>query len=298
MIDYRDFLQKAEYDLKVSEKLFKTEDYSSAAFSAQQALEKFLKSYLLKFNLVKDVQKIGHLQYSEITKESIRIFEKQKDIEESDETIKVLDSNIKHFNILLSIFKDVQESHVHKILFWKSSLGINLNKNEKNILNGIRVKINNSATKNLSVLLEYLNSESFLKQLLKKKMPVELKAKIPLFIREYIIATQRGDSHKMKIAMEKLMQAISPYLYGSGPDSFSKESSDLMIKIKMIDSAFEWYEYVLLTYPHQEIGRYPTDIEGTNSEILYCENKENLLKLIQAVKIICTKIRMSVSDSI
>ncbi|MCV0392002.1 MAG: HEPN domain-containing protein [Nitrosopumilus sp.] len=291
MIDFRDFMQKAEYDLDRSMYLFKIEDYGFAAYSIQQALEKYLKAYLLKFNLVTEVHKLGHLQYFEILKEAITILENQKNDEKDENIIRVLESTIEHFTTLQTTFKKVEQSHDYKILFWKSSLGIKLNKNEQNILNGIRIKNNTSTKKYLSVLHNYLGSPEFLANLLKKKIPVKLKSKLPLFIIDYLNAIKNNDQKNAKLILEKFMLEVKPYFYGTGPNSLSKDATDFMIKMKMIDTAFEWYEYGLLTFPHQEIGRYPTIIENTNSEILYEENKDKLLQLIQSITIICNKIK-------
>ncbi|MGY5148617.1 MAG: HEPN domain-containing protein [Candidatus Nitrosopumilus sp. bin_68KS] len=297
MIDYRDFLQKAEYDLERTTMLFEIGDYGFAAYSIQQALEKYLKAYLLKFNLVNDVHKLGHLQYFEILNEAISILENQKNVEEDEEIIRVLEATIKHFSTLQLTFKKAEKSFDYKILFWKSSLGITLNKNEQNILNGIRVKNDLSTEKYLATLHNYLGSTSFLTNLLKKKMPDKLKSKLPLFIVDYLNALKNNNPENAKIILDKFMLEIRPYLYGSGPNSLSKDATDFMIKMKMIDTAFEWYEYGLLTFPHQEIGRYPTIIENTNSELLYEENKENLLQLIQSITIICNKIKTALSST-
>jgi len=297
MIDYRDFMQKAEFDLERAEIMYKKGDYGFAAYSVQQGMEKYLKSYLLKFNLVKDIHKLGHLQYSEIAGIIIEIFEDQKKKETDSDMIKVLDATINNFKTLHRIFSKIQKSHDQKILFWKRSLGIKLNKNEENILDGIRTESNTSANKYLSTLSNYLVSESFAKNLQKKKLPVKLKEKIPKFLIEYSNASRNGDTNKARQIMNSFMATASPYFYGSGPNSLSKGDTDFMIKMTKMETTFDWSEYTLLLYPHQDIGRYPTLIDDKNSEELYEENKENLWQLIQEIRIICSRIKQNLSSN-
>jgi len=290
-------MQKAEFDLERAVKLYKCKDYGFAAYSIQQGMEKYLKSYLLKFNLVKDIHKLGHLQYSEIAVIIIEIFEDQKKKETDSDVIKVIDAAISNFKTIYRIFSKIQKSHDQKILFWKRSLGMKLNKNEENILDGIRTESNTSAKKYLSTLSNYLASESFPKNLQKKKLPVKLKEKIPKFLIEYSNASRNGDTNKARQIMNSFMAAVSPYFYGSGPDSLSKGDTDFMIRMTKIETTFDWSEYVLLLFPHQDIGRYPTMIEDENSEVLYEENKENLWELIQAIKKICSRIKQNLTSN-
>jgi len=46
--DAKEFLNAADEDLSSAKELFKTGGYRTAAFHAQQAVEKYLKSYLLE----------------------------------------------------------------------------------------------------------------------------------------------------------------------------------------------------------------------------------------------------------
>jgi len=140
MINYLDFMQYAEIDLEISETAFKKKQYGNAAYHAQQALEKYLKSYFLKSNLIENVQNLGHLQYPEIINEAIKILENQKQKQDNSLMMKLLDGTIKHYSSIKEMFTKVKQSEDKKILFWKASLGIELTTNEKNMLQGISKK--------------------------------------------------------------------------------------------------------------------------------------------------------------
>src|SRR5690349_2754639 len=67
MLYWKSFLDQAELDLKRSKNLFESGDYGFSAYSAQQALEKHVKSYFYKLNLIDDdPQRFGHLPLSAI----------------------------------------------------------------------------------------------------------------------------------------------------------------------------------------------------------------------------------------
>jgi len=289
-------MQYAEADLQRSEKLFQNEDFGFAAYSAQQGLEKYLKSYILKSKLIKEVQKLRHLQYPEVIAETISIFEKQKNDEKEIAVIKVLNSAIEHFTILKKTFVKVEKSNDYKILFWKASMSLELNDNEKTMLNGIYLTNRRSAAKYLKTTMEYFASGTFSKNLENKKLPSEIKQQIPTLLLSYVQALAKGDHNIVEIR-EKIMTLLKPYFYGSGPKSLSKDESDVMIKLSLIEQSFDWYEYVLLSFPHQEVGRYPTMIDGVEATTQYEKNKENLWKLIQGIEVICKRIRTAIISS-
>lgn len=297
VIDFRDIMQQGECNIQSSFKLFNEEDFPTAAFLVQQGLEKYLKAYLLKTNLIKDSKQLGHLQYAEILKEALKILTVQKNKEDEKEMIHVLEVTINHFTILQKIFSNVENNRDQQILFWKKSLNLPLTKHEENILKGIHTKMQTSSTKYLTTLTSYLTSKSFVNGFVKGKLPKHIKAKLPKILLEYIQALRSGSSSQVQFVMEKLLNLIRPYLYGSGPQSISKEASDFMLKLNVIDTTFQWSEYVLLSFPHSQIGRYPTIIGDEDSVILYKERKDELFKLMLSIRLICTKIKSAMIKS-
>ncbi|KAG2476766.1 MAG: hypothetical protein NPMRTH1_1550016 [Nitrosopumilales archaeon] len=296
MIDYRDFMQYAEIDLEISETAFKKKQYGNAAYHAQQALEKYLKSYFLKLNLIENVQNLGHLQYPEIINEAINILENQKRKEDNSLMIKLLDGTIKHYLTIKEMFTKVQQLQDKKILFWKASLGIELTTNEKNMLQGISKKNEQSTSQFIELLLDFVKNKDFLKMISNaESIPSELKANMHQalinFTEELSKNSGSGD------ARNKIISLLEPYLYGSGTESFSKSESDTITKLTAIDNSFDWYGHVLLSYPHQQIGRYPTSIDDKDAYSLYIEYKENLWKIIEEIRTVCTRIRNKITQS-
>lgn len=60
------FITQGKEDLKRSEILFEEGDIGGSIFSAQQALEKYLKAYLIKANIFSNPKKMGHLPFGAI----------------------------------------------------------------------------------------------------------------------------------------------------------------------------------------------------------------------------------------
>lgn len=295
MIDYRDFIQYAEIDLEISKSLFGKKQYGNAAYHTQQALEKYLKAYFLKSNLIENVQKLGHLQYPEIINEATNIFQSQKSKEDNAMTKMILEETIKHYSGIKEMFTKVQQSQDNRILFWKASIGIELTKREKDILNGIRVTNEKNTSNFVSVISESVKTGDFSKIISDAgSIPSELKAGIPDMLGDFVESIVKKD---IKPGMrEKFLSLLEPHLYGTGTDSFSKSESDTVIKISAIDKSFDWYEHVLLTYPHQEIGRYPTMIDDKDSYSLYEEYKENLWQIMEEIQSVCSGIRNSIIE--
>lgn len=297
MIDYRDFMQYAEIDLDISKTLYKKKQYGSAAYHAQQALEKYLKSYFLKSNLIENTKDLGHLQYPEIINEAISIFENQRKKEENSNMIKMLDASIEHYSTIKEMFTEVKQSQDKKILFWKASMGIELTAHEKNMLQGIRIKNEQSTSRFVSSVFSFFKTEDFFKMISQaESIPSELKTNIPQALRELAEEMIKKDP-ELGSSRDKVLSLLEPFLYGSGTESFSKSESDTMIKLTAIDRSFDWFEHVLLTYPHQQIGRYPTMINDYDAYSLYIENKDNLWKIIEDIQTVCKKIRISITQS-
>lgn len=295
MIDYRDFMQYAEIDLEISESLFEKEQYGNAAYHIQQALEKYLKAYFLKSKLIEDTQKLGHLQYPEIINEAIIIFESQKIKENNPFTITLLDGAIEHYSYIKNMFTKVKQKQEKRILFWKASLGIELTSKEKKMLQGISSGNEHSTSKFIQLLKDAVAKTDFLEIIANaKSIPSELKVNLPKLLKEMTVNLEENSG---VIKGDKILTFLQPYLYGSGRESFSKTESETITKLSAISNSFDWYGDVLLSYPHQQIGRYPTKIDHSDSYSLYIEYKDNLGKIIQDMKIVCKRIRNSIIQS-
>lgn len=53
---------------------------------------------------------------------------------------------------------------------------------------------------------------------------------------------------------------------------------------------------MVLSFSHQQLARYPTDIGETTANNLYHENKNSLKYLIDRIKSVCLEIRASLDN--
>ena len=67
MEEWKLFLNRGKRDLEISQKVFENHyDYEIASYIAQQALEKYLKAYLLKSKVVEKPEDLGHSDSSHL----------------------------------------------------------------------------------------------------------------------------------------------------------------------------------------------------------------------------------------
>ena len=298
MTDYLDLIQYGSLDLERSEELFKNQDYNFAAFCAQQGLEKHLKGYLIKFGIFENIEQLGHLQFPKIIEKMIE-WMKQKNSESKEDNFKLLEKSIQYFESFKSILEEINESYEKKIIVWKSSLGITLNKQENDISNGLEIKLMKEGNILQNAIIDFFQSDPFKlknvdianldeqqKNLLKKVVSLQ---------NNLTEAAKSPDSSTSKIhqVMNDFEDVIGMFAYGSGKDSLEKEETIELGKYIKTSKSLEWMGTVVESYPHQIISRYPIQIDGKDPIILYRENKENLWKFIQKIKHVCLQIKES-----
>ena len=301
MIDYREFMLQGQSDIERARELFTKEDYGFAAYSAQQGFEKYLKSYFMKLNIIKNPD-IGHLPYSELLKIIVDEYNELIKYENDDIIIQYLQTSKDYFNSLKNILDSFQKSDPKKILLWKSSLKIELNDDEQKISNGIDIelgKLQSIMLNGLAQLFSNLQSQesetvdSDNVQGSKIMNPDDSQRLVEWMVHIIQNVQQNIETDFIK-EVNNFEEIISPYLYGVKENSFSKQDTDFIMKFFKIWKTFSWLGLILLSYPHEEIGRYPTNINHENSLKLYKEKNNELLDLINILDSACLEIRTSI----
>jgi len=298
MTDYLDLIQYGSIDLQRSEESFKNGDYNLAAFCAQQSLEKYLKAYMVKFEIFENIQQLGHLQYPTIIEKMINWMKDGIDDAEGPYR-KFLKTDIEYLEFVKKILNEINDSYEKKIIFWKDSLGIPHNKQEDNISEGIYAELMKNVSKLQKSTLEFLQSDPFgIQNIDVRDLDEEQKfviGKINSVQENMMKAAKSIDSDISEINMirDDIGDIFEKFAYGSGRDSFSKEETATFQKYLKIWRSVEWMWVVIESYPHVVISRYPIQIDGKDPILLYEENKENLWKLIQKIKKICLEIKES-----
>ncbi len=296
MIYYKDLLQYGSLDLQRSEKLFNDEDYGMSAFCAQQGLEKYLKAYLVKFNIFENTEQLGHLQYPIIIEKMINWMEEGLQDAKGNYKI-VLEKSIEFYNFLHKLLNEINESKEKKIIIWKESLGMVHTKHEENILAGIINEMEKILEQLKQSIRDYFTSdpydlkninlgdlggqEKFIVEKLSRMQEGMLKA----------LNSNTGDLSGVKESRNAFIELLNKFEYGTGKDSFTKEETNFFEKMVKVWQSFDWTWDVVESYPHVVISRYPIQIDGKDSITVYKDNKDGLWDFIQRIKSSCNQIK-------
>jgi len=93
--------------------------------------------------------------------------------------------------------------------------------------------------------------------------------------------------------MEIMNKVMDNFGWGSGGKTLSKDLTQNMTKYLKLWKCMEWIDIIALTYPHQEISRYPFQIDEKISDEVYLEQKDNLKKMLDNVKNTCKQIEQN-----
>lgn len=293
MTDYRDFMHQADADILRANKLFGEKDFGFAAYSAQQGLEKYIKAYLLRLNMFDDPQELGHLQYPQILREAAIVIDdinKSEDMKHAHEFLDAYSKFILESANVIQMFTEDKK----KILIWKTSLGMSLNTEEAAIMQGINTKF--------TIMVQQL-SISFQNIILPvlvtlKLQPVSVDSSVEQAITRFFVdllkMMQNPEQYTTQQAfdiLDGLMQSLKPFFYGTGTDSLSKSATDWILRLYFLLRTVTWLDVAQYSFPHEDIGRYPTYIDGISSITIYQDRKDNLLFLIQEITKTCCSIK-------
>jgi len=281
---------QAQKDIKRARLLHEKGDYGFSAYSTQQALEKYLKAYIMKIGITKNPDNFKHLTYPKLFEEIVSDLKNQRlEPKNSEIANNFLDTFIEFFHDFSEIIKGFEKSDPKKILCWKESLGITSNNEDKKILQGLEIELNKLKTKIFSGMMEFFNSIS--------NLPTQANID-PVGVSKLIALLQRAcqslisnSNINLEKELNELQVIVAPHLFGMKEDSISRKDSDFFLKFFGLVRTFQWIGEVIATYPHEEIGRYPIDIGGQSSSDIYEEQKEELLDLINSVELTCQQIK-------
>lgn len=293
------FLKRGKRDLDISERIFKNhDDFEMAAYMAQQALEKHVKSYLMKSDFIEDPKKVGHFQIPTLISligERINIIKRNSNPSNPFYLV------IEHYSIMLDhlrkLIESIKNDDEKLIHWWKYSLKIiekiddkdyekfvDLNQRTvKRLKNSFGIFENNQLNINLQNL---------------QKVSKELTGKISQYTENMNKTLDMANKKDENLKNESLKYAKDGLntlnlifeLKKQGKLKNNSSISELEKSI-IISNILVHIELILSTYPHESIGRYPKMIDKEHSSTdLYTKRKDDLWELIQQVKTICIEL--------
>lgn len=306
---WMEFKEQAEQDLISCKTLFDVKDYGNSAYLLQQGLEKFTKAYILKFDLfVREPYKFGHLPLIKMWEVLKKELERKqgsfkKDVREfAKKFIEILDLMMQYF---IKIKDPKHEDDRWKISVWKNSLGLNPSTSERDMIKQLK---NNLECEFLPVVKEayplLLNAQNRLiteissKPQQKKQLEYLLKNVMDTTLDIQLNQTYSANIdlndiiEKTPLWFEQLEKLIKEILILSPLNEKEKVLQTYFMKILLLAWIFSVREEMIITFPHEEVGRYPNIVK--NSREIYKNNAVNLDVLIKRVCNCCKKIEMMI----
>lgn len=300
MLEYNseNFTERGRKDLLMSEDSFKnTSDFELAAYLAQQALEKFLKAYLLKAGLISNPKELGHIQIiALLSKLKDQIKNEKRNKPNTDAFVKLIDQNLSLEGNLADFFDQLRRDQDKKVYWWKFSLnmtidGIENDEDYKKFIDtmsngGARVKksFNTYVDTKLTPNMQKINQIS-----------PELASNAQQLSNTYSSSADdlskkslSTSNQNLKNEIFNLFQQLKNLIESGKLPQISKD--DLKKQYVLADILINFLSIIMRLFPHEELGRYPALIDGKSSTKIYEERKEYLWDLIQEVKDDCNEI--------
>ena len=276
-------MEDAKSDIKSMKDEYRNNNYGHSAYWCQQGIEKSIKAVLLRNSVGRAPRYFGHTPLIKLWNDMYSGMDFSKWPHEHAETIQQMGK------IVNDIFKNSLRSENRlSIIWWKYSLGIELNKDETQNLLLIQAQVTDIQTKILSLgdyVLGKNNLDKKIKQAkIKKQLSQELRScvdeieqTIDKLSNTPIQETLPTDIQKLSLLGFRLLKLT----HKKNPRSrdmkvgFYKEDTRPLLTMW----TFGFIGILLKIYSHEVIGRYSRIIDETTTKTLYASHKLKLKKL-------------------
>jgi hypothetical protein len=300
-------------DLRRAQLAFDSQDYGAAAEDCQHALEVYLKAYLMRYELISNPGEVNHMKLVSVL---MRVQAKGEAIVtkfgKSMKFVVPLAKTKIAMKGLGEVLKELQprsgdiesEDMKMKLSIWKYSLGQTDPNFEVNIKR-IADKAKLIADPIMEDVLEYYRKE--IRPLLAKLTDAQKEAAADKYARdsgfhaEIIGDVMRDrappirpeDTYVYMIVLLMYLEKLFKEVVIHRPElwQFYKDCKDVC----MLAYPFRFFETLIKTYPHQDIGRYPNYIDGQSTIELYKTYAPQLESLMAKVLEDCTKIENAIN---
>ncbi len=266
---WKEFLNRSKRDLEVSEICFKKKDYELASYLLQQALEKSIKSYMLKNNAIGNPKQLHHLTLGGIFHIIIeKLREGRRKHQNNIGLMGLFDCMIKLCKKYQEVFKPQEINDTKKKLpFWKVSLQLSLSNEDKKYL-----------------------QETFIVNF---QQDIEKCNDIFKKISEDFTNLPKGFTNR--IEESKIMEALNESREDYG-DKISQIPSLKILEPLLLFMDTKLVNIIIKTFAHEDIGRYPTEVDGKISTELYAKNPTLIKNMIEDVRTVCSDLEKRMEE--
>jgi HEPN domain-containing protein/inorganic pyrophosphatase len=305
-MNWKEFQIQAERDLQSCKILRDNGDFGNAVYLLQQSLEKYLKAYLFKYALFTgDPKCLGHLQLHVLFSKLENDFVER--IRNSDDMItkQMFTLSRPILNSAVKLFKKIKEDNLKKI-YWKKSLQLELTSEENTKIMSIEKElelVNKIPSISETGQLLSVNTEELMKNYQNPKMKKKIEDGIKNATGHEadkiinLLLQISSDAKNIKNVDDlqkqlpsKLLAVLNDVQETLKSDKPKNESQIRTQRIVQVAWVFQFLEEIFQMFPHAEIGRYPTEIDGKSSRLIYLEKTKELDKLIEKIETVCHKI--------
>lgn len=308
---WQDFITQAKSDMKRAKRGFDEQDYGAAAEDTQHALEVFLKAYLMRYNLIASPTEVNHLKlvnvlmkvqaradaivtrFSKSKKFVIPLGKAKREIKRLGEILAELQPRSG---------KDESEEMKIKLELWKHSLGIEVTPEYERHLKELDAEIKARIRPMMDDFMDYYNTE--IRPILDKisdtakESAAEKYAKDSGFHTQIMADVIRGNPPAMKVEDSYLyMIVLLMFLEKLFKEEIKNSEWEFYRQAKevyLLTYPFRFFDTIIKTFPHQDIGRYPNRIEEESTLQLYKKYSPQLGILMAKVEEDCIKIENAI----
>lgn len=257
------YLAYAQENLKRSRMLFKKGDLRYAAFSANEGLELSVKAYMLHYKIIDEAEAARHFPYPAAVKKMVEITESSigRDPPNGERRKQALEA----LDVLGKAFAMMAKKELRTQL-WKSSMRIRLADGNREQFDRFRDR-----------LLEW-NEKMLQVQGAQQQVHEQDHAICTPDVQSNFFATVLG-LFREKSGRRKSSEII---LLPGGKKMQYKKAIELGQLIALAE-LFNHLGVIAPSFAHQQISRYPTQIDGIDSQKIYNERKADLKSLLKRI---------------
>ena len=255
-------LRYSRQNIERSRRLFDEGDLRYALFSANEGLELCAKAYMLHYNIIDEAKDAKHFPYPAVVEDMMRITE--LNIRRDPPHKKKLEQVLCLLSDLEKAFSEAMDKDL-KTTVWKLSLNMPLRKEE---------------IKQVDILWQKFSSwgEKMVRLQGGQKLPyAETCEKHRRNGQDACLATVIGPDEIEK-ARKKSSKLLDSARRKNRHQSTTVDTKQIVAIVDIIMCVY----VIVRSFVHQQTSRYPTQIDGVDSEELYTKHKDDVESLLEA----------------
>ena len=257
------YLQYARENIARSRMLLKKGDLRYAVFSANEGLELLVKAHMLRYKIIDRAKAAKHFPYPAAIEAMIKIT--KSNIEKNPPNKKQLDEALDFLSVLKEAFNMVKEKKL-EVPMWKSSLNIRRTDDERARVDEFWKKVYEWSKKTAQIQGRQQHPG--------KQASDKLASDKQARFFEKVLKVYEEETRGCK-------DNLLPPLPGNKKMPYSGDLE--MRQIFALAELIVFINVIVHSSVHQQISRYPTQIDGVDSRETYIDHRSDVEKLLKQI---------------